>query len=171
MSSALPPKPRILGRKFRVVIVASKYNETFTDALVENAVEELAELVPNGRVEIVRVPGAFEVPVTVSAVIDQEKPSCVIALGLIIRGATQHGDLVGTSVSNALQQVAIRTNCPIIHEVLLVDDEKQAYARCIGDELNRGKEAARAAAVMLEVFQELERSSTRTPSRTNTRNA
>jgi len=171
MSSALPPKPRALGRKFRICIVASKYNETFTDALVENAVEELAELVPNGRVDLIRVPGAFEIPVTVSAIIENERPACVIALGLIIRGATQHGDLVGQSVSQALQQVAIQTNCPIIHEVLLVDDEKQAYARCIGDELNRGKEAARAAAVMLEVFHEIERSTTRNPIRTTTRNA
>ncbi|RYD35987.1 MAG: 6,7-dimethyl-8-ribityllumazine synthase, partial [Verrucomicrobiaceae bacterium] len=63
MSSALPPKPRIIGPKVRICIVASKYNEQFTDALVENAIEELGELVPQGRVDLIRVPGAFEIPV------------------------------------------------------------------------------------------------------------
>ncbi|MFT4176452.1 MAG: 6,7-dimethyl-8-ribityllumazine synthase [Luteolibacter sp.] len=171
MSSALPPKPRVLGRKSRICVVASKYNETFTDALVENAVAELEELVPQGKVDVIRVPGAFEIPVTVAAVIEREQPSCVIALGLIIRGATQHGDLIAESITQGLQTLAIRTKCPVIHEVLLVNDEEQAYARCIGDALNRGKEAARSAAVMLDVFHELERSTLRTTPTRPTRNA
>ncbi len=157
MSSALPPKPRIIGPKVRICIVASKYNEQFTDALVENAIEELGELVPQGRVDLIRVPGAFEIPVTVASVLERDPPACVIALGLIIRGATQHADLIGTSVTEALQRLAVSSLHPIIHEVLLLDNEKQAYARCIGAQLNRGREAARAAAAMIEVFQELNR--------------
>jgi len=158
MSSALHPKPRIIGPKVRICIVASKYNEQFTDALVENAIKELGELIPQGRVDLIRVPGAFEIPVMVASVLDRDPPTCVIALGLIIRGSTQHADLVGNSVTDALQQLAIKSLRPIIHEVLLLDDEKQAYARCIGAQLNRGREAARAAAAMIDVFQELERS-------------
>jgi len=158
MSSALPPKPRIIGPRVRVCIVASKYNEQFTDALVEHCVEEIGELMPATRVDLIRVPGAFEVPVAVSAVLNRERPACVIALGLIIRGQTAHGDLVAGSVTDALQKLAIRTETPVIHEVLLVDDEKQAYARCIGSNLNRGREAARAAAAMVDVFQDLNRS-------------
>ena len=158
MSSALPPKPRIIGPKVRICIVASKYNEKFTDALVENAIEELGELVPQGRVDLIRVPGAFEIPVMVASILDRDPPACVIALGLIIRGSTEHADLVGSSVTEALQRLAIESLRPIIHEVLLVDDEKQAYARCIGEKLNRGREAARAAASMIDIFQELDRS-------------
>jgi 6,7-dimethyl-8-ribityllumazine synthase len=158
MSTALPPKPRIIGPKVRICIVASKYNEQFTDALVENAIEELGELVPQGRVDLIRVPGAFEIPVMVASVLDRDPPACVIALGLIIRGSTDHADLVGRSVTDALQRLAIDSLRPVIHEVLLVDDEKQAYARCIGSQLNRGREAARAAAAMIDVFQELDRS-------------
>jgi 6,7-dimethyl-8-ribityllumazine synthase len=158
MSNALTPKPRIVGPKVRICIVASKYNEQFTDALVENTIEELGELVPQGRIDLIRVPGAFEIPVMVAAVLDREPPICVIALGLIIRGASQHADLVGQSVTEALQRLAVAHMRPIIHEVLLLDDEKQAYARCIGNQLNRGREAARAAASMIDVFQELDRS-------------
>ncbi|MBK1882098.1 6,7-dimethyl-8-ribityllumazine synthase [Luteolibacter pohnpeiensis] len=173
MSSALPPKPRVIGPKARICIVASKYNEKFTDALVENTIEELAELAPNARVDLIRVPGAFEVPVTVATVIEREAPACVIALGLIIRGSTDHADLVGKSVTYALQQLATRYKRPVIHEVLLVEDEKQAYARCIGSQLNRGREAARAAVSMIDIFQELDRTmpGNTIPTRSKNRNA
>jgi 6,7-dimethyl-8-ribityllumazine synthase len=171
MSNALPPKPRIIGPKVRICIVASKYNEQFTDALVENAIAELGELVPQARVDLIRVPGAFEIPVTVATVLDREPPVCVIALGLLIRGSTGHADLVARSVTDSLQQLALESLRPVIHEVLLVDDEKQAYARCIGNQLNRGKEAARAAAAMIDVFQELDRSMPKNPSAKKIRHA
>jgi 6,7-dimethyl-8-ribityllumazine synthase len=171
MSNSLPPKPRIVGPKVRICIVASKYNEQFTDALVENAIEELGELVPQGRVDLIRVPGAFEIPVMVASVLDRDPPACIIALGLIIRGSTDHADLIGASVTNSLQSLAIESKRPVIHEVLLVADEKQAYARCIGSQLNRGREAARAAAAMIDVFQELDRSMPRNSSARNQRHA
>lgn len=158
MSSALPTKPRIVGPKARVCIVASKYNEEFSDALVNNTIDELAEYLPHARIDLIRVPGAFEIPVIVSSVLERDPPNAMIALGVIIRGATQHGDLVAMSVTQALMDISLRFNYPVIHEVIIVDDEKQAYARCIGSKLNRGKEAARAAAAMIDVFQELDRS-------------
>lgn len=164
MSHALPQKPRIIGPKVRICIVASKYNEQFTDALVDNTVEELGELVPQGRVDLIRVPGAFEIPVMVANVLDRDPPACVIALGLVIRGSTEHADLVVRSVTDALQRLAVSSLRPIIHEVLLVKDEKQAYERCIGSQINRGREAARAAAAMIDVFQELDRSMPRNAS-------
>lgn len=161
MSKVLPPKPRSLNQKTQVTIVASLYNEEFTDALVENAREELAELIPNGQIDLVRVPGAFEIPATVEAVIRQNKPECVICLGLIIRGQTAHGDMVAESVTHALQQISVSHALPVVHEVLLVGDEKQAYARCIGSKLNRGREAARAAAAIVDTFSHLKRTTAR----------
>ncbi len=171
MSNALPPKPRIIGPKVRVCIVASKYNEQFTDALVQNTIAELGELLPQGSVDLIRVPGAFEIPAMVAAVLDREPPACIIALGVIIRGSTDHADLVGRSVTDALQQLAVKWIRPIIHEVLVVQDEKQAYARCIGSQLNRGREAARAATSMIDVFQELDRSMPRHTQHKQQRNA
>ncbi|MGL4398308.1 MAG: 6,7-dimethyl-8-ribityllumazine synthase [Luteolibacter sp.] len=171
MSTALPPKPRIVGPKVRICIVASKYNEQFTDALVENTIQELGDLVPQGRVDLIRVPGAFEIPVMVASILDRDPPACVIALGVIIRGSTEHADLVASSVTYTLQQLAVQSMRPVIHEVLLVADEKQAYARCIGAQLNRGREAARAAAAMIDVFLELDRSMPRNASYKKNRNA
>jgi 6,7-dimethyl-8-ribityllumazine synthase len=160
MSTALPPKPRAFGPRVRICVVASKYNEKFADALVDNAVEELGELLPQGRVDIIRVPGAFEIPVTIANVLDrgEHAPACVIALGVIVKGATAHADLIATSVTESLMSLALRHKVPVVHEVLLVEDEKQAYARCIGSNLNRGREAARIAASMVDIFSEIDRS-------------
>lgn len=157
MSTALLPKPRIIGHKVRICIVASKYNEKFTDALVENTIDELGELIPMVRIDLIRVPGAFEIPVAVASVIGRKEIKCVIALGVIIRGHTQHADLVAGSVTNALQDLAVENRIPVIHEVLLVEDEKQAYARCVAATMNRGREAARAAAGMIDVLTEIEK--------------
>ena len=69
--------------------------------------------------------------------------------------------MIGQSVTNSLQQLAVQSLVPIIHEVLLVEDEKQAYARCIGTQLNRGREAAKTAAAMIDISNELARSNGR----------
>jgi 6,7-dimethyl-8-ribityllumazine synthase len=158
MSNALQPKPRVFGQRVRICVIASKYNEKFTDPLVENTIEELDEIVPMARIDLIRVTGAFEIPVTVANLLQREKFNCVIALGVIIRGETQHADLVASSVTESLQSLAVEHRIPIIHEVLLVNNEKQAQSRCMGDTKNRGREAARAAANIIDVFAEIEKS-------------
>jgi len=149
MSTALPPKPRTVASRRRICIVASQYNEQFTDALVENAVEELSELFP----------------VVAKAIAQLNPPDCIIALGVILRGETQHADLIASSVTDALQGIAVEHMIPVIHEVLLLNDEKQAFSRCIGDTLNRGREAARSALSVVEVYKELKRPLSRKASR------
>ncbi|MEG0024435.1 MAG: 6,7-dimethyl-8-ribityllumazine synthase [Akkermansia sp.] len=137
-----------------VTIVASCYNEQFTNALVENCRAELVEVLPRAEVQVLRVPGAFEIPVTVKAVATQNDPTpaVIIALGVIIQGSTEHASLVGKSVTQALLNIAVETGVPVVHEVLLLEDEDQARVRCIEDKLNRGREAARCAANMAELF-------------------
>ena len=161
MSTALPPKPRTVQSRRRICIVASQYNEQFTDALVENAVAELTELFPMSSIEVARVSGAFEIPVVVSTLAETNAPDCIIALGVILRGETGHADLIADSITTGLQQISINTKVPVIHEVLLLNDEKQAFSRCIGESLNRGREAARAALSVVEVLKELQRPTAR----------
>ncbi len=154
MSTELPSKVQSFRRNDRVVIVAATYNEKFTSALLENCLDELMENAPNLNVEVLRVPGAFEVPVMVKRAIagvpESQKPSLVIGLGVILRGSTAHADLIGTAVTQQLLAIACETMVPVIHEVLLLDDEQQAFARCIASALNRGREAARAAFAMMD---------------------
>jgi 6,7-dimethyl-8-ribityllumazine synthase len=151
----LPPKPRVLSKRVRIAVVASRFNSAFSDSLVENTLSELLRLIPEAMVDLHQVPGAFEIPFAVEHLARLTPPDAIIALGVVIRGATAHADLVGESVTNALQDIAVRHLIPVIHEVLLVDDKDQARERCMGERHNRGREAARAAAMMLAAVEKL----------------
>ncbi len=163
MSTALPARPRSAPSiKSHIAIVASIYNEQYTNALLQNTKEELAILLPNSQLDIARVPGAFEIPVACELLLSSNfPPDTIIALGVIIQGQTKHGSMVAESVTNSLQAIAVKHRKPVIHEVLLVDDEKQAYARCMGSAINRGREAARSALTMLELFQAMNQEKTK----------
>ena len=141
MSTELPRRQRATGTRAKICIVASEYNEQYTQALVENCSEELKTVLPSVRLEIIRVPGAFEIPVSIKSVLSRS-----------LRGSTDHADLIGSTITQALMQLALEFTTPVIHEVLLLNDEKQAFARCIASQLNRGREAARTAARMAELF-------------------
>ncbi len=156
MSTELPQRNRISASKMKITVVAASYNERFTDALVKNCLAELDAGCPGIRVELVRVPGAFEVPVMVKRSIElaSERPSVVIALGVILRGSTAHADLIGASITNQLMSIACDTMVPVIHEVLLLNNEEQAFARCVAASLNRGREAGMAAIAMVDLIDE-----------------
>jgi 6,7-dimethyl-8-ribityllumazine synthase len=146
-------RPAATTTACHIAIVASRYNEDFVNAMLEAARDEVETVMPNATLAVYRVPGAFEIPVTVEMVLRQTETDVVIALGVIIRGATEHADLVGASVTDALQRIAISHTVPVIHEVLLVNDENQARERTMGEDLNRGREAARTAISMATLFQ------------------
>ncbi len=157
MSTALPPRPiSAPENQAHIAIVSSIYNEEYTNALVENAKEELGKILPNAILSFARVPGAFEIPVACEILLSNSNPpQAVIALGLIIQGQTRHAELVAKSVTASLQSIAIRHKTPVIHEVLLVENKDQAYTRCMGESMNRGQEAARAAYTMVELINTL----------------
>jgi 6,7-dimethyl-8-ribityllumazine synthase len=155
MSHAVASRPLTSLERSHVAIVASRYNAEFVDVMLESARDELQTVAPNMSIAVYRVPGAFEVPVTVENVLRTTETDAVIALGVIIRGETEHADLVGASVTDALQQMAVRHVTPIIHEVLLLDNVEQAEERCIGTEINRGTEAARTAVNMVSLFHKM----------------
>lgn len=158
MSTELPSRNRALQSAARVTIIASTYNEKYTTALLENCLAELRETAERLAVKVVRVPGAFEVPVMAKRAIalaeESLRPDVVIALGVILRGSTAHADLIGSAITTQLLSIACDSLTPVIHEVLLLNDEQQAFARCIASALNRGREAARAALAMIRAMEE-----------------
>lgn len=153
MSNKLPTRPpKLLAVSVpRFAIVASEYNPEFVQGLINNTCKELYQIDPNSVVDLFGVPGAFEIPFVVDMAAAQHKCDVIIALGLILQGQTKHAEFIAVSVSHALQQVALKHGLPVIHEVLLVSSEEEARERCLGRELNRGIEAARAAFAMLRV--------------------
>jgi 6,7-dimethyl-8-ribityllumazine synthase len=151
----LPRLPRSIGSRRTVTIVASLYNEELVNSLIDSTNNELTRIMPNISVSVYRVPGAFEIPVCVKFLLERSKPDAVIALGVIIKGATSHADLVASSTTRSLQDLALDYQTPLIHEVLLTENREQAQQRCQGDK-NRGIEAARAAITMAELFAQLQ---------------
>lgn len=137
-------------------IVASRYNAEFVDAMLTAARQVLAEAAVES-VKVVRVPGAFEIPVVASMLAQSKRPRyrAIICLGVILRGETSHAQHIGESVSAALAEIQIWFRVPIIHEVLLLENEQQAKVRCLGQEHNRGAEAAHTALEMAALMIEL----------------
>jgi len=153
----LPPRPRLLGSRQHFAIVASLYNERYVDSMLASAQQELRVIAPDCGMSVFRVPGAYEIPLVVDYVARSIRPAAVLALGVVIRGETGHADLIMGSVTEHLQRISRERLMPVIHEVLLVDTEEQAAERCQGGRINRGVEAARAAANMAELLVKLRR--------------
>ena len=148
MSLAAPPTQSVNGAAFALGIVAARYNPVLVDALLDQVQAGLAAAgVKAGKVTVLRVPGSHEVPWAVQALAARRRLDCVIALGVLIGGDTNHHALVGQSVSHALQQVALTTRTPVINGVIVADTVAQARARCAG-RIARGAEFARAALEM-----------------------
>ncbi|HXC98876.1 MAG TPA: 6,7-dimethyl-8-ribityllumazine synthase [Verrucomicrobiae bacterium] len=147
------------------VIIASRYNARYVDAMLRAASGELKRA--RAKVQVVRVPGAFEIPVAAarlarkyssrSVIHDSDSPtlSAIICLGVILRGQTVHAEHIGREVSRALMDIQLRHEIPVIHEVLLLENEEQARARCLGAKFNRGSEAARTALDMARLMKSI----------------
>lgn len=164
LRSPQPSPYRSRGGTF--AIVASRYNPRYVDAMLRAATSELKRA--GAKVEVVRVPGAFEIPIAAArlarkhspqfALNDPQSPpvfSAIVCLGVILRGQTVHAEHIGREVSRALMDIQLRHEIPVIHEVLLLENQEQARARCLGARFNRGREAARTALDMARVMKSL----------------
>jgi 6,7-dimethyl-8-ribityllumazine synthase len=152
-----PSRPRIAQAKRTFHIVGSRFNVRYVDGLVAHATEELQALAPKATVSVHRVPGSFEIPVVVRELAIENTADAIIACGVILQGETDHARNLGRSVTDALQRIAIQHGVPVINVVLSFDNEKQARARCLENNINRGTEAARAAVEIAEALSQIRR--------------
>lgn len=143
----------------RVVVVAARFHASITDSLLSACLTELRRLgIPDSQVLVIRVPGAFEIPVTVMRASRIRSVGALIALGAIVRGQTFHYDLVALETARGLQQAALASGKPVIFEVLAADTLELCRARALeGDSDNKGASAARAAVEMMQTLKELPR--------------
>ena len=126
-------------------IVASRYNGEFVEPMLAKALEEITLIEPLSKTRVVHSPGSFEIPYLAGQLIRKNKPDAIICLGVIFQGETAHASLIAASVSDELCRISVDAGIPIIHAVLLLQNEGQARERCLGNQSNRGTEAARAA--------------------------
>jgi 6,7-dimethyl-8-ribityllumazine synthase len=159
MSNLIPPRSRTVGTavggKRHFPIVASQFNATYVQGLIDHATAELRALIPGATTSLLQVPGAFEIPLVVREIALQKRGDAIIAIGVILKGKTDHAENLSRSVTDALQQIAVAHGVPVINAVLSFDDETQARERCLENEINRGTEAARAAVEISNVISKL----------------
>ena len=158
MSGRGAPDPvRLDGHGLRVAVIATRWHERVTDALVEGSQRALAAIGVED-LAVTRVPGAFELPIAAKTLASQ-RYDAVVALGVVIRGGTPHFDYVCRAVTDGLTRVALDTGVPVGFGVLTCDDEEQALDRCglAGSSEDKGQEAAMAAVETAQLLRKLRR--------------
>jgi 6,7-dimethyl-8-ribityllumazine synthase len=150
------------GARRSVAIAVGEFNGDITSRLLQGALEALAEAgVARERIDILPVPGAFELPLGAMALAKTRRYACVIALGCVIRGETPHFEYISAEAASGLQLAALETGVPVSFGVLTCDTRQQAFARSGGARGDKGADAARSALEMADVFARLRASVSR----------
>lgn len=137
------------SKNSRFAIILSRFNEHIGSKLLEGAkVMLLRAEIPENQIDIVTVPGAFEIPLAAKKLALTKKYDAIITLGCVIRGGTIHFDQVCQQVASGIQQVALETGVPVTFGIIMANTAEQAMERSGGVFGNRGEEAARAALEM-----------------------
>ncbi len=132
--------------RLRIGIVLSRFNSAVTERLLRGALRALRECGAAAEaVEVVHVPGAFEIPLFAAALADTGRFDALVCLGAIIRGETQHHDYLARAVTEALQELQLARHMPITLGVLTTENVEQALQRAAEDRSNKGFEAAMTA--------------------------
>ena len=148
---------KLSAEGFRFAIIVSRFNDFISSRLVEGAMDAL---VRHGAVDeqvfLIKVPGAFEIPVAARKLGETGRYDAVICLGAVIRGATPHFDFVAAEVSKGIAAVALESKVPVTFGVLTTDNLEQAIERAGSKSGNKGYDAAMAAIEMVNLFKVLE---------------
>ena len=140
----------------RFAIIASRWNPRITDTLVAGARKTFAEHgVAEAAVDVIRVPGAWEIPLAAARLAAATSHSAIIALGCVIRGDTRHYEHVADNCAQALMRVSLDFRLPIANGVLAVDVAEDAEARAGGSHGNKGEECALVAIEMASLMEKL----------------
>ncbi len=143
------------GKKF--ALVAGRFNDFITDRLVSGAVDALLRSgAKDADIEIVKVPGAFEIPLVAKKMAQTGRYNAVIALGAVIRGATPHFDYVSAEVSKGIAMVSLESEIPVIFGILTTDTIEQAIERAGTKAGNKGWSAAITAVEMANLMEQFD---------------
>lgn len=137
----------------RIAIVVSRFNDFVTDRLLAGAQEVLRERgVTESEIEVLHVPGAFEVPIAAQRIAETGRVAAVVCLGCLIRGATPHFEYIASACAHGITAAAAATGVPMAFGVLTTNSVEEALERAAPGEGNKGREAALAALEMATLF-------------------
>ncbi len=144
---------KLIGSGKKFAIIFSRFNEFVGDGLLKAANDCLIKHgVNENSIDIVKLPGAFEIPVTADRLASKKKYDAIICLGVIIRGATPHFEYVASAASNGISQVSQKYSIPVIFGVLTTDTIEQAIERAGTKAGNKGWDSALTALEMADLF-------------------
>ena len=147
---------RISAEGFSFAVLVSRFNDFISSKLVEGAMDALKRHGGNEeQVTLIKVPGAFEIPLAAKKLAESGKFNAIICLGAVIRGSTPHFDYVAAEVSKGIAQVALESKVPVTFGVLTTDNLEQAIERAGSKSGNKGWDAAIAAMEMVNLFKEI----------------
>jgi 6,7-dimethyl-8-ribityllumazine synthase len=140
----------------KIGIVVSRFNEFITSKLIDGAVDTLLRHgVQEEHIEIVWVPGAFEIPAVTRKLAKRKKQDALICLGCVIRGDTPHFDYIAAEVSKGIASVGLESDIPVVFGVLTTDNIEQAIERAGTKAGNKGADAATAAIELINLYQQI----------------
>ena len=132
-----------------IYIVASTFYEELIDQMIQGATVENNDI---NDLNIIKVPGAFEIPGMVNCIIENQNPDLIIALGVLIKGESDHFEYISSSVANSISRLSIKNTIPIIFGVLTVHNMEQAIERAYVSKKNKGGEAMKTGLEMLRLY-------------------
>ncbi|WP_456365479.1 6,7-dimethyl-8-ribityllumazine synthase [Thermococcus sp.] len=141
------------GKGLRIAVVVGRFNDLLTGEMLEGALDCFRRHNVDA-VDVVKVPGSFEIPLVAKKLAESGKYSAVLALGAVVRGETKHFDLVANEVAKGVANVSLQTGVPVIFGVITAEDELQGLNRA-GVKSNKGFEYAMAALEMANLMKEL----------------
>ncbi|WP_010477768.1 6,7-dimethyl-8-ribityllumazine synthase [Thermococcus zilligii] len=141
------------GKGLRIAVVVGRFNDLLTGQMLEGALDCFRRHNVDA-VDVVKVPGSFEIPLIAKKLAESGKYSAVLALGAVVRGETRHFDLVANEVAKGIANVSLQTGVPVIFGVITVEDELQGLDRA-GIKANKGFEYALATLEMANLMREL----------------
>jgi 6,7-dimethyl-8-ribityllumazine synthase len=147
----------LVARDLRFAIVASRFNEFVVERLVEGAIDALVRHGASEKnLEIVRVPGAFDMPLAVRRLAQTRRYDAIVALGAVVRGETSHFDIVAGENASGLSRAQLESGVPVGNGVLTTESMEQAIDRAGGKAGNKGAEAALAALEMANLLKRID---------------
>jgi len=147
---------QLLASGQKIALVVSRFNSFLTEQLVKGAVDAFTRMGGNqDDLTLVRVPGAYELPVAANALAKAGNVDAVLCLGAVVQGATPHATLINTATSEAFSKISLKTGVPVIDGVVAAENLEQAVERCGTKQGNKGFAAMQAAVEMANVLKQL----------------
>ncbi len=144
----------LLSAKTKIGIVLSRFNNFYSERLLEGALDAIKRAGgKEDNVEVYKVPGSFEIPMTLKKIVEQKKYDGIITLGVIIRGETPHFDYIASETTKGIAQVALQSDIPITYGIITADTIDQATDRAGTKMGNKGFDAAMSLIEMIDLYQ------------------